>query len=298
MQRQLIDIAFSPCPNDTFLFEGLVHGKVDSLLQVRPHLADIQELNTWAKEGKYPVTKVSAYCMGTISSTYEMLPVGAAVSFCGPKLIAACPFDLQDISQKVIAVPGLDTTAYLLFSSLFRVCKHIVPCRYDQIIDLILSKNVDAGVIIHETRFTFQKYSLVELADLGTIFYEKYQLPVPLGCLAVKKSLPQNIKTELINTLQQSLQLALSHPEGCIEYVKKHAQESSQEVIQNHINAFVTSDTMMLSEKARLAFSLIFELVQNLKNQSFRDSEQALRPLWQCETYELSNIAEEKAPCL
>jgi 1,4-dihydroxy-6-naphthoate synthase len=261
----IIDVAFSPCPNDTFLFEGWVHGKINSPLQVIPHLADIQQLNHWAKMGKYPVTKVSAYCMSTLFSTYEMASVGAAVSLHGPKLIAARAFDLGDIHKKVLAVPGMDTTAYFLFCSLFGTCKSAVFCRYEQIIDLVLSGKADAGIIIHETRFTCHKYPIVELADLGALFFEKYQLPVPLGCIAIKKDLPQQIKHEITQALQQSLELALSHPAGCMDYVMKHAQEPSEEVAQKHIAAFVTPDTLMLSDKGRQAFSLLFDSAQHIQ---------------------------------
>jgi 5,8-dihydroxy-2-naphthoate synthase len=178
---KFLDVAFSPCPNDTFIFDGWVHGKITSPFQIKTHLADIQQLNIWAKEGKYPVTKVSAFCMKSIFSTYEMLPVGAAVSFHGPKLVARSLFDLKDLPKKIIAVPGMDTTAYLLVCDLFGKCADIISGRYEQIIDLVLSGRADVGVLIHETRFTFQRHTVVELADLGILFYEKYKLPIPLG---------------------------------------------------------------------------------------------------------------------
>lgn len=256
----MIDIAFSPCPNDTFLFDAWVQRKIASPLPCMPHLADIQKLNVWALEGRFPVTKVSAFCLALICDQYQMLPVGAAIGHFGPKLIAKEPMDIASLQEKRVAIPGEQTTAHLLFRVLLGACKGCVFCRYDEVVPLVVANQVDCGVIIHETRFTFQREGLVEVCDLGSLFQQRYRCQVPLGVVVAKKSLPEKQKNQIIDAMKQSLLFAKKNPESAKEYILQHAQEKEEAIIQSHIDAYVTSETLQVSHDGLHSIHTLFEL--------------------------------------
>lgn len=254
----MIEVAYSPCPNDTFCFDAWVNKKISCSVSPKPILADVQQLNLWAYEGRYPVTKVSAYCLGNICKEYVMLPSGAAISYTGPKLIARQVIDLHTLENLVIAVPGLDTTAYLLFKALFGKAKKVIACRYEEVPSLVVNKEADVGLIIHETRFVFQKLGLVELADLGTLFKERYNSPVPLGVIVAKRTLP--FLTEVAHSIEQSIRFAIEHPKSSREYILTHSQEKDEVIIAQHIQAYVNEETIRISKEGIEAISTLFEL--------------------------------------
>ena len=224
-----IDIAISPCPNDTFIFDGWLHGKIASPITPRVHFADIQQLNEWAKGERYPLIKISSYCYAQVAKHYKVLPTGGAIGSFGPKLVAKEFFDISQLPQKRVAVPGLDTTACLLLGALLPRAKELILCRYDMIPKFVLDKSVDAGLLIHETRFTFSQSGLLELCDLGTRFYEAYGLPVPLGVVAVHRSLPESIVDQIIQAIRASLEFAHKHPASSLDFVLKMSQEKESE---------------------------------------------------------------------
>ena len=265
MPSASIPVAFSPCPNDTFAFDAWVEKKIPSSIAINPVLADIQQLNEWAYAAKFPVTKVSTYCLGNITSKYVMLPVGAAIQTGGgPKLIAKTSFASSEIKDKTVAVPGLDTTAYLLLRTLLPEPKKIVSARYEEIPELVKNGSVDAGVIIHETRFIFSRYGLVEIADLGTLFTDRCKSPLPLGVIVAQRSLGEEYIQEISTTLMRSVKYAQAHKE-ITPFILASSQEKDLGVIHKHIDMYVTQETEKISARGVQALYVLFTHAINQK---------------------------------
>lgn len=253
--------AISPCPNDTFAFDAWIHKKIASPVHINPVLHDIETLNQLALEGRYPITKVSAFCLGKITKEYTLLGSGAATGYnMGPKLIAKEPFELSALQDKVVAIPGVDTTANLLLQILLPKPKAIIALPYHHIQEAILSGKCDAGVIIHETRFSFSSRALFELADLGALFTKAYNCPIPLGVIVAKRALGHEMHTIIANSIKDSVLFAKKNPKSSVEYVQRLAQEKEASIIQQHIDLYVTDDTVELSQKALEALSILFRL--------------------------------------
>lgn len=246
-----IPVAFSSCPNDTFLFHAWVHNLIDA--RCEPSLHDIEQLNQLAIKRRFPLIKVSFGCLPLLLENYAMLPVGAALGHgCGPLIVAREPFDLSDLSTKRIAIPGEHTTAHLLLQTLAPepLEKHF--CLYHEIDDLLHAGTVDCGLIIHEQRFT-HPFHLI--ADLGALWEERFALPIPLGCLVADKSLGHEKLEQLTTTLRASLQYAWDNPEASADYVRTHAQDKDPVVIHQHIDTYVTEETLNLSPTGRKAIN-------------------------------------------
>ncbi len=238
-------VAFSPCPNDTFLFAHYVTGR-----SVTATLADIQELNRLAKTGEFDLIKVSCAALPPLLDSYRVLPIGSAVGCgCGPLLIAKEPFPLEELSQKRVAIPGEETTAHLLLTRLAPKPKEKLFCPYNEIMERIQNGSVDAGVIIHEQRFTYQQARLTLIADLGSL----WEGPIPLGCLIAKPE----VATSIVEALDRSLQQAYQNPP--MAYMRQHAQELSCSVIQQHVDLYVTEETRSLSPQGIRAISALIE---------------------------------------
>ncbi len=247
-------LALSPCPNDTFLFHAWIHGLVGKTLSPDPHYADIDQLNQWALEKTFPLLKISLSCLGKIAKDYLLLPVGAALGYgCGPKIIAKKLFSLKELPQKSIAVPGEETTAHLLLQTLAPSPRKKMLCPYHEITSRLQQGQVDCGLIIHESRFTFQNEGLIEVADLGELWEERFHLPLPLGGLVIHKDVPAQIVSQVISLLQESLQHGWNHPHLCKPFVQEKAQEKMWSVIQQHIDLYVTRETYALSETGEKA---------------------------------------------
>lgn len=241
-------IAFSPCPNDTFLFYAWVHRKIQARHTPSVHLADIQELNRSALEGGYDLLKVSFANVPSLMGNYQVLPVGAALGEgCGPLLVARSPFPLGALSQLRVAVPGRDTTAHLLLQLLCPAPKQKRFCLYHEAPHLLAEGVVDAALIIHEHRFTYASMGFVELADLGVLWEEREHLPIPLGCLVLRRTLEADA-ADIVATIGASLDYAHRHSDEALPYLLKHSQELSPEVVQRHVETYVTSETAWLSD--------------------------------------------------
>ncbi len=260
-----IDIAYSPCPNDTFIFSGWVNNEVPTPLQVLPHLYDVQQLNAFAYNATFPVTKLSVFCFGKVLDRYALLPVGAAIGYdCGPKIISKKEFDIKDIPSLKIAFPGKDTTAFLLFVTLFGMPKEPHFYTYDEILNVVEKEQVDIGVIIHETRFTFSALGYKEVCDLGTLFYEKFKCPTPLGVFAIRRDISESEKFQIVAQMKTSLRYAYESPEKAMEYVLLHSREKERKVVQKHIDLYVTHETMDISESGKEAILRLFETAVKL----------------------------------
>lgn len=256
-----LSIAFSPCPNDTYLFHAWAKGVVGCPISCV--VADVGELNRWAREGKYALTKVSMYCLGDILQDYVLLPVGCALGAAnGPKIVARVPYSLESQKRVKIAIPGRGTTAELLLDLLIDAKIEKYYCRYDEVEHAVQTQVVDCGVIIHETRFKYRQKGLVEVVDLGELWESLYQLPLPLGGIAAKRELGREELTRLTDTLRASLEHALHFPKASKEYILMHSTEKSADIIQKHIELFVNSETLQLSKKGEQSIEKLFSLAR------------------------------------
>ncbi len=252
-----MELAYSPCPNDTFIFDAWVHGKIPSPIKPLAAVADVQQLNAWAYQGTYPVTKISCFTFGKVAGKYLLLPSGATLGYNnGPKIIAKEPFSTSCLSKKRILVPGLDTTAYLLLRILCPEPLEIGVCRYDEIMEKIEAGDADCGLIIHETRFTFEAAGFFEICDLGKLFSSNFNCPVPLGvCVAKKEAYKEAAKS-----LKASIQYAFEHPQCSRRYVERMSQIKDEKIIAQHIETYVTNETLQLTEDGMKAIQTLFQL--------------------------------------
>lgn len=251
-----LSLGFSPCPNDTFIFSTLVSARDQGSapLFAKPHLEDVETLNRWAFERRLDVTKLSFHALGYVLDEYCVLQAGSALGRgCGPLLVASSHLSIEQLPGCTIAIPGKYTTAALLFRMFLPDCKQQVEMSFEHIMDAVQHGHVDAGVIIHESRFTYQRYDLVCLQDLGQWWEDISGLPIPLGCIAARRSLGAARIKEIEYQIRASLDTAYANPEACMEYIRMHAQETEDEVIQNHIDLYVNHFSVDLGIEGRAA---------------------------------------------
>jgi 1,4-dihydroxy-6-naphthoate synthase len=235
-----LSFACSPCPNDTFAFHALTHGLVDAPFTVRPVLLDIEELNRRGHHGEFDVTKLSIGALAGIGSRYRMIRSGAALGRgVGPLVVARTPCSLAHAVSGRIAIPGRDTTAYRLLRLAAPPSGEVVELRYDRILHAVSSGAVDAGLVIHESRFTYAAHGLVKVADLGEWWEAETSLPVPLAAIGVRADLAPALEADVEAAVRRSVQYAFDHPDASRDYVRDHAQELSDEVCAAHISLYV-----------------------------------------------------------
>lgn len=252
----MLQLWHSPCPNDTFLFYAFSNGKIPCVSNVVTHMEDIQTLNERALAGIPDIGKISFAILPQIESTYVLLPVGAALGFGnGPKLVARTPFSLHEIGTKRVAIPGATTTAAHLLRVLLPPCAETVFLPYHEILPALLRGDVDAGVIIHESRFLISEYACVEIVDLGALWEEKTQGPIPLGGLVARRSLGEKQIEQITQGLRQSLAYAREYPEAVWAYMETHSQEKDRHVMQQHLDLYVNHYTENLDALAMRALA-------------------------------------------
>ncbi|WP_310599144.1 1,4-dihydroxy-6-naphthoate synthase [Desulfobulbus sp.] len=247
-----VSLGFSPCPNDTHIFNGLVHGKVE-LVHCRlgsVHLEDVETLNEWALQGRLDVTKLSFHAFGHVQDRYALLQAGAALGRgCGPLLIAGTGDKPADLADWKIAIPGTYTTAALLLRLYRPDCRQLVAMRFDRIMEAVAAGQVDGGVIIHESRFTYQAMGLHCIRDLGQWWEETTGLPIPLGCIAARKTLPLAVRTELNAAIAASIRWSEAHTAEGLDYIEAHAQEMNPQVMRDHIALYVNDYSRGLGDE-------------------------------------------------
>ena len=227
--KKTYQIGFSPCPNDTFIFDAMINNRLPDNEDWQPQLLDVEALNKNAAEGRFEVTKMSFAAYAYVSDKYQILNAGSALGRgCGPLIISKNPLTLDDLKDKTIAIPGARTTANLLMSIFVPACQGKIEMVFSAIEDAVLSGLCDAGLIIHENRFTYQHKGLLKVADLGELWEQKTGLPIPLGCIAVKRDLPEAEKQRIDTLIHQSVMYAFVHPTESKEYIATHAQEMNQ----------------------------------------------------------------------
>lgn len=249
MSVPALSIGFSPCPNDTFIFHALVSGRIptNSFSLSPEQLADVETLNEWAMAGRLDVTKLSFHALGHVLDEYELLSTGAALGRgCGPLLISRPDVTPDTLAQQTIAVPGRYTTAAMLLKMCHPECCKTTVMRFDHIMPALAAGTIGAGVIIHESRFTYHQYGLHVVTDLGAWWEQTTGHPIPLGGIAARRTLGKTIISELEAAIRQSLQTAFRNPKLSGTYVKTHAQEIDDQVIGKHISLYVNDYSLDL----------------------------------------------------
>ncbi len=237
-----LTFGFSPCPNDTFAFHALVHGLVSAPFAVKPVLLDIEELNRRAHTGALDLTKLSVGAFAGIGDRYRMLRSGAALGMgVGPLVVARGAMTLADAMKGTVAIPGRETTAYRLLRLAAPHIDTVVELRYDRILHAVESGEVDAGLIIHESRFTYQDHGLVKVIDLGDWWEHDTGLPVPLAGICARADLDDEIVTAAEHAIRSSVQYAFDNREASRAYVRANSQEMSDAVCDQHIALYVNA---------------------------------------------------------
>ncbi len=255
-----LSLGYSTCPNDTFIFHAMTHGKVgDDSLRFQPVLEDVETLNRNARFQTLDITKLSFAAIGHLTKTYGLLRSGAALGRgCGPLIVARPGSDLSHLNRSKVAVPGEWTTANLLLGLFLSRPPATMAMPFDRIMPAVAGGTADYGVIIHEGRFTFESYGLVNLLDLGQWWEDETGLPIPLGGIAIRRTLGPAIAARVEQTIARSVRYAFGHPGDSRDYVISHAQEMADDVIDRHIGLYVNADSETIGPEGRAAIDMLF----------------------------------------
>lgn len=258
-------LGFSPCPNDTFIFDGLVNKKIDTGdFTFTVQLEDVETLNEMAKKQVLDFTKISYGVLPLVAGNYKILNSGSALGKgVGPLLISKNPVDFKDVEKYTIAIPGENTTAHLLFSLAFPNAKNKVFKRYDEIENAVLNSEEVLGVIIHENRFTYMNKGLYKIVDLGNYWEEKTSLPIPLGGIVGKRSIDENVLKQVDSFIKKSIEYSYSNYPLITDYIKQHSQEMEEEVMKKHIDLYVNNYSLDLGEDGKNAIQKFMEIYNN-----------------------------------
>jgi len=272
-----LTLGFSPCPNDTFIFDALVNKKIDTDgFEFDAILADVETLNQWALKGKLDITKLSFPAFFKSLNNYTLLNAGSAVGKgVGPLLISDAKHEIsnEEIHQASIALPGENTTANLLFSFAYPEATDKKFMIFSAIEEALVNKEVDLGVIIHENRFTYHQKGLHKVKDLGEYWEEKMELPLPLGGIAINQSIKRSTALKVNEFIRKSLDFAFKNYPVIPDYVKQHSQEMSEEVMRQHIDLYVNNYSLDLGDEGKLAIGSLHQLFLELNNQEADDED-------------------------
>ncbi len=256
-----LTLGFSPCPNDTFLFDAMIHNKIDTEgLSFEVRLADVEALNRWAFAGELVITKLSYHAFGHVADQYALLRSGSALgNNCGPLLISKTPLQSDQLPNSAkVAIPGQYTTANFLLSLAFPALRQKTEMLFSDIETAVLHGQVDAGLIIHENRFTYAEKGLHKIIDLGEYWESTTGLPIPLGGIAIRRDYPIEVQQKVERVLRRSVEYALAHPNASQDYVSAHAQEMEAAVMQQHIALYVNHYTVDLGLDGTRAVEHLF----------------------------------------
>ncbi len=254
-------LGFSTCPNDTFIFHAMTHGLVDcGSLYFDTVLRDVEVLNQMARTEQIDVTKLSFAALGQLQETYGLIESGAALGRgCGPLIVSRPGLDLKDLPLSKIAVPGFWTTAYLLLGLYLNREPNAAAMGFDRIMPALGNGDYDFGVIIHEGRFTYESHGLTALLDLGQWWEDETGLPIPLGCIAVKRCHGTHTAQTVEHIIRESICYGLENPHASRHYIKNHAQELADEVVDQHISLYVNDNSIQISSQGLNAINTLFE---------------------------------------
>jgi len=257
-----LTLGFSPCPNDCFIFDAIVHRRIDlEGLEFDVRLADVEALNQAAFAEETDVTKLSFHAYAHCADNYVLLDAGSALGRnCGPLLISKRPITQDEVAggNLKIAIPGRYTTANFLMGLAFPAATDKSALLFSQIEGALLEERFDAGLIIHENRFTFEAKGLKKIIDLGEYWETETGAPIPLGGIVIRRSLPDDVKQRVNRVLRRSVEHAFANPKASLPYVREHAQEMSEEVMYKHIDLYVNDFSIDLGAEGRRAIDLLF----------------------------------------
>ena len=257
-----LTLAYSPCPNDCFMFDAMVHGRIDTEgLDFDVRLLDIDALNTAAFAGEFDATKLSFHAYAYCADRYVLLDAGSALgNKCGPLLISKRDIPRPEVAAGGvrIAIPGRFTTANFLCGLAFPQAQDKTPILFSDIEPAVLEERFDAGVIIHENRFTYEAKGLKKIVDLGEFWEDETGAPIPLGGIVVRRGLSDDVKQALNRVMRRSVEYAFAHRAASLPYVRAHAQEMSEEVMYKHIDLYVNEYSVELGSEGRRAIELMF----------------------------------------
>ena len=261
-----LTLGFSPCPNDTFIFDAMVHGRIDTEgLEFDYFLADVEELNKVAFEGQVDITKMSCHAYAYVANNYLILDSGSALGRKnGPLLISKRNIRQEELNDVLIAIPGKYTTANLLFSMAWPGAVNKKEYVFSDIEEAIVSGEVDAGLIIHETRFTYHKKGLKKIADMGEYWEKLTRLPIPLGTVVINRSVPEDIALKVNRILKNSLEHAYRDSIATFDFVVNNAREMDRNAMNNHIKLYVNEYTAELGSTGRAAIERLFSVAHGV----------------------------------
>lgn len=256
-----LSLGFSPCPNDTFIFDALIHHKIDTEdLEFDVSFEDVESLNRKAFNAELDITKLSYHAFAYVLKEYVLLDAGSALGFgVGPLLIANKAYQPNEIAKLRIGIPGKYTTANFLFSLAFPEAKNKVEMVFSEIEAAIKNNTIDAGLIIHENRFTYELRGFTKLLDLGDWWEQNTASAIPLGGIVIKRNIDQKTKEKVSRVLRNSVEYAFANPNSGIEFIRSHAQEMSEEVMYQHIKLYVNKYSLDLGAEGKKAVETLFK---------------------------------------
>lgn len=264
-----LSLGFSPCPNDCFMFDAIVNHRIDlEGLSFTPHLADVEALNRETFAGAADVTKLSYHAYAYCRKDYVLLDAGSALGRnCGPLLISARPITPDEVrgGKLRIAIPGVYTTANFLLGLAFPEATDRTPLVFSEIEGALLDGRFDAGLIIHENRFTYEAKGLHKIVDLGEFWEQETGTPIPLGAIAVRRSLPDEVKHTVNRLVRRSVEYAFANRDASLPYVRAHAQEMDEAVMYKHIDLYVNQFSVDLGEEGVRAVKTMFDKAAALR---------------------------------
>lgn len=262
-----LSIAYSPCPNDTFIFDALAHQKIDTEgLTFDIIHGDVETLNREAMDGKYDITKLSYHAFAYMSNQYQLLTAGSALGRgCGPLMISKDEIPRSKIEFCLIGIPGRLTTANFLMTLAFPEAATKKEMVFNEIENALLNDAIDIGLIIHENRFTYIHKGLKKIIDLGEWWEKKYQLPIPLGGIVTRRDFEPALQLKINRVVRRSVEFALANPAQTMEYVRDNAQEMDEQVMQQHIALYVNDFSVDLGEEGKAAITALYEVAAEKK---------------------------------
>jgi 1,4-dihydroxy-6-naphthoate synthase len=262
-----LTLGFSPCPNDTFIFDAMVHGRIDTEgLEFDYFLADVEELNRKALTSEVDITKISYHAYAYAAQNYLILDSGSALGHRnGPLLISKRIIRQSELTTSRIAIPGRYTTANLLFSIAWPDAVNKTEYLFSGIVDALLKDEIDAGLIIHETRFTYYKKGLHKIADLGEYWEKLTGLPIPLGSIVINRKIPYDVAQKVNRIIRKSLEYAYKDSFASYDFVSGNAKEMDSTVMNNHIKLFVNEFTLNLGRKGKEAINTLYRIATEKK---------------------------------
>ena len=256
-----LTLGFSPCPNDTFIFDAMIHGRIDTEgLTFEAVMEDVEALNQRAFQKELDVTKLSYFAFAHLVDSYALLESGSALgNGVGPLLITKNSDIVNPVNELLVAIPGKYTTANFLFSLAYPAALNKKEMVFNEIENAVITVEVDAGVIIHENRFTYERKGLVKIMDLGEYWETTTGMPIPLGGIVVRRDISLDIQQKIQRVIQRSVRYAFENPLASREFVAQYAQEMDIQVRQQHIDLYVNHFTEALGEEGRTAVELLFK---------------------------------------